>query len=308
MPIRTVIGPWHTAPICLPAGRREFAVGDVHGMSGLLAAILSAMAAEAGADTAGTHLTLLGDLVDRGPDSLGCFDIAGQSAEELGFGGVTLLVGNHEGFVLNMLQHGMRADVNSMWAWMDNGSEWFREEGERLFPGRKSRFFRRPDLETEYARDVLGAERVGLLRSAVTHRRAGNLLFVHAGVNPAVSFEDWFSRPVWPVPADGNWAWVREDFWRHGGGFEDGVFVVHGHTIEPLIAHEKGRLTLDAEGRWNPLDIHRADGMRLGLDGGSATSGIVAGAEFRDGGYRVYIAVDAAVLARTPLKVNLPAG
>ena len=58
--------------------------------------------------------------------------------------------------------------------------------------------------------------------------------------------------------------------------------VVHGHTPEPRVLAAKGRRATPG---W-----HRLDGWRLGLDGGSYQTGIVAGAEFRDGGYRVFTA------------------
>jgi serine/threonine protein phosphatase 1 len=72
-----------------------------------------------------------------------------------------------------------------------------------------------------------------------------------------------------------RWAWITKGFLDWQGGF-DGTLVVHGHTPPskhwPLAQMEDPHLFLHD---------------RLGLDGGSALTGIVAGAEIRDGRYRI---------------------
>ena len=52
-----------------------FAVGDIHGRSDLFAALLDEAAREP-RRAARRVVVLLGDLVDRGPDSLGAIDLA----------------------------------------------------------------------------------------------------------------------------------------------------------------------------------------------------------------------------------------
>ena len=65
--------------------------------------------------------------------------------------------------------------------------------------------------------------------------RSGQVLFVHAGVNPQVELETFLAVP-WNMPLDKldedrHWAWVRWPFLEHRpmDGF-GGFFVVHGHT------------------------------------------------------------------------------
>ena len=54
-----------------------FAVGDIHGQAGMLAAALDRIAAD---PDAGAPVVFLGDYVDRGPDTRGVIDLMGRSA------------------------------------------------------------------------------------------------------------------------------------------------------------------------------------------------------------------------------------
>jgi serine/threonine protein phosphatase 1 len=122
-----------------------------------------------------------------------------------------------------------------------------------------------------------------MLDGAVSHRRTGNLLFVHGGIDPAVPIEAWFEKPRIETDSENHWGWVRFPFFFHQGSFQEDVTVVHGHSPENMI----GRLK-DIP----PERYHMLDGHRIGLDAGSFLTGRVAGAEFIDGRYRVYIAAD----------------
>ena len=56
----------------IPAGQRVYAVGDIHGRLDLLVSLAEAIEADDRArGPADTTVILLGDLVDRGPDSAG---------------------------------------------------------------------------------------------------------------------------------------------------------------------------------------------------------------------------------------------
>lgn len=71
------------------AGRHHF-IGDVHGMKDALDALMHALAPEAG-----DVVVFLGDLVDRGPDSIGVVHAVRDMAENAPFD-VVLIEGNHE--------------------------------------------------------------------------------------------------------------------------------------------------------------------------------------------------------------------
>lgn len=96
--LTTAVGNWIEAPLRMPPRRSEFVVGDVHGCREQLEALL-----EAGRSVApGAHLTFLGDLADRGPDSVGALRAAADALSAWRGRGLdaTLLPGNHEQMLL----------------------------------------------------------------------------------------------------------------------------------------------------------------------------------------------------------------
>ena len=61
----------------VPQGQRVYAVGDVHGRLDLFEQMIAAIDADDAARSAAeTTVILLGDLIDRGPDSAGVIDAA----------------------------------------------------------------------------------------------------------------------------------------------------------------------------------------------------------------------------------------
>ncbi len=105
-----------------------YAVADLHGRLDLLEGALAAVP--------GAHLVVLGDVIDRGPDSLACVRLL---LELHGAGRVTLLWGNHEHMLASALmywqmflqdglaKHARLADSHFGW-WLDNGGEAVRAE------------------------------------------------------------------------------------------------------------------------------------------------------------------------------------
>ena len=71
----------HPSLPAVPAGQRVYAVGDIHGRLDLFEALIAAIEEDdASASPAETTVILLGDLVDRGPDSAGVVARARRSA------------------------------------------------------------------------------------------------------------------------------------------------------------------------------------------------------------------------------------
>ncbi len=264
---------WLDAPIRLPSGTREFAIGDVHGHHAELERLLGAMAEEAG----GTgQLTFLGDLIDRGPASLDCVRLATRPASEMGFAGRTLLLGNHEMLMLMALS--ARPDaVDAQDLWIVNGGDRTLEEAGTL----PSTLVFRTDSSRAAFERALGRAALDELSRASLSREVGNLLFVHAGVDPDVPLATALDKPLLSLSDGRHPAWIRGPFLEHEGEFEGGRIVVHGHTPEPRV--------LAAKGRAPRVGWHRLDGARLGLDGGSYATGVVTGAEFRPGAYRIFL-------------------
>jgi serine/threonine protein phosphatase 1 len=237
----------------VPPGERAYAIGDVHGRLDLFTALIGAIEADdAARGAAATHTVLLGDLVDRGPDSAGVIDAARAWGRRRS---LRLLCGNHEemflrsfdnlGVFRSFLLYGGRETVLS-------------------YPVDAQRFHAAdlPDAQAmmieAVAREDL--EFIGRFEDYVV---VGDYLFVHAGIRPGKRLENQSVQDL---------RWIREPFLSHAGAHEH--VVVHGHTItaEPEIggnrigidtgAYVSGRLTalgLEGEQRWL-IEAAEADG------------------------------------------------
>lgn len=127
---------------------RDFAVGDLHGHFGLLQAQLDAIAF----DPARDRLFSVGDLVDRGPESLRCLELV----FEPWFHAVR---GNHEAMMFDSLLRNRRFDL-----WMLNGGQWIYE----LNIDRVAQLCRRLDSLLPFALEIeTAAGRVGLVHAEV---------------------------------------------------------------------------------------------------------------------------------------------
>lgn len=233
-------GPQHA----LPPGQRVYAVGDIHGRLDLFLALVDAIEADdAARGTAETTIILLGDLVDRGPDSAGVIAAARALARRRR---VRILAGNHEEMMLDgmenaeilrhFLRHGGRETLLSYPVDHATYRELTVEETRQLMP------------------ELIPAEDLELLRGMEDMIVLGDYLFVHAGIRPGVPLPDQKVADL---------RWIREPFLSSN---EDlGWCVVHGHTItgEPVLrrnrigidtgAYMSGRLTalgLEGTRRW----------------------------------------------------------
>lgn len=72
-----------------------YAIGDVHGMLAHLLAILAWVESDAKANGRDAHVLLLGDLIDRGPDSKGVVELVRKRTSSR-FAATTCLMGNHD--------------------------------------------------------------------------------------------------------------------------------------------------------------------------------------------------------------------
>jgi serine/threonine protein phosphatase 1 len=84
--------------------------------------------------------------------------------------------------------------------------------------------------------------------------RAGDCLFVHAGIQPGVPLED-------QDPAD--LMWIRDTFLFDTR--DHGVLVVHGHTPVAAVEHHGNRLAIDTGAGWDgPVSAVAIEGARHG--------------------------------------------
>ena len=105
----------------VPEGERYYAIGDIHGRLDLFEAMVAAIEDDdASRQAMNSQVVLLGDLVDRGPDSAGVVALARNWQKERT---VRILAGNHEQMMLDafkkpeilrhFLKHGGRETLMS---------------------------------------------------------------------------------------------------------------------------------------------------------------------------------------------------
>lgn len=208
----------------VPDGERYYLVGDVHGRRDLFDALVEAVDEDdAARPPASTSVVLLGDLVDRGPDSAGVIRSARAWGERRK---VRYLAGNHEEMFLesfedlemlrHFLKHGGRETILSYpldrTAYNSLTLDELQREIDRVVP-REDREF------------LAGFEEMII---------AGDYLFVHAGIDP--------SRPI-DAQRRSDLLWIRERFLRSTEPLD--YVVVHGHTIFDEVEDCGNRIGID---------------------------------------------------------------
>lgn len=258
------VSDWRAAPIRLD-GETVFAIGDVHGCHDQFAALLerfSALAAQR------ARLIFLGDLICRGPSSLAALALWAAPSLDARFTQVDRLSGNHE--QLLMLSIGEEVAQAAYAKWMTIDGQTFVDELRRATASDAP-------LTRNLLMEAAGATVVERLDRLQSHVRIGNTIFVHGGLDPSADPSAHLAAPFTAFGGN-HWAWINEPFLKWRGGF-DGLMVVHGHTPP-----ERHRMMSGYP------DPHVFQHDRLSLDGGSAVTGIVAGAQFEDGRYRLVMA------------------
>ncbi|MBR7619220.1 serine/threonine protein phosphatase [Phenylobacterium sp. 20VBR1] len=222
-----------------------YAIGDVHGRQDLFEKLIDQIRTDAAkTEHVGGRpvVVLLGDLIDRGPQSAGCIERAMRLAEE-DWCQIESLKGNHEeAFELfledntvgpNWMQHGGGTTLTSY------GVDINKEAGGRGWTG----------LQAAFQRAVPEAHRA-YVKSMKLWVEFGDYLFVHAGVRPGVPIER-------QSPTD--LLWIRQEFLAAEVPYP-GKVVVHGHT--PM----------------RQPDLRR---WRIGIDTGAYASGILSAIRLR---------------------------
>lgn len=259
--IRSLFSP-RPAPVkaSVPEGQRIYAVGDVHGRLDLFRQLIALIEADDLArNPARTTIVLLGDLIDRGPDSAGVIDAAiALSARRA----VRSLAGNHEEMFLDsfekiatlkhFLRYGGKETVLSYPLPADDYDRMTHEEIQQVLP------------------QIVPARHLAYLRSMEDHIAIGDYLFVHAGIKPGVPLTEQRASDL---------RWIREPFLDHPA--DHGFIVVHGHTISEEVVERRNRIGIDTgayiSGRLTAIGLEGTERWFLtaseSVNGGQPASG-----------------------------------
>jgi len=207
-----------------PAHCRLYAIGDIHGRKDLLDQLLNLINEDAKtAHGLDKILILLGDYIDRGPDSQGVLDRladlqAGRILKGFKF---HFLKGNHEEAMLSFLSS---IDAKT---WLSFGGQ---ETVESYGLNAKQP----PEVIRKTFLQAMPMTHRHILRDLEFRVVYGDYAFVHAGIRPGVSWAD--QKPD-------DLLWIREDFCNFTQPFE--YMMVHGHTPvqEPTI--KANRIAID---------------------------------------------------------------
>lgn len=210
----------------VPPGERLYAIGDVHGRLDLLTHLLDAIDRDdAARGEAATRVVLLGDLVDRGPQSKQVIDHL--LTRDWGARQPVFLKGNHEEVFLLTLAGNMEAA--RFWTRIGGAAtmasygvvDALIDSGDTL------------SLCEAFAARVPDAHAMFLNRMADT-LVVGGYCFVHAGIRPGVPLDR--QKPE-------DLRWIRERFLDYEGSH--GTIIVHGHSISPAVEDLHNRIGID---------------------------------------------------------------
>ena len=208
----------------VPDGERYYVIGDIHGRCDLLDQLIEAIERDdAASGAADSTVILLGDLIDRGPESARVVETARKWGKRRR---VHCIAGNHEEMFLesftdremlrHFLKHGGRETVLSYGIKRKRYNELTMKELQvelnDLVPKKHSKFLER-------------------MENMVV---AGDYVFVHAGINPKRAIDDQKQSDL---------RWIRERFLKHDEPFSH--VIVHGHTIFEEIDHTDHRIGID---------------------------------------------------------------
>jgi serine/threonine protein phosphatase 1 len=206
-------------------GTRIYAIGDVHGRPDLMQMMFDAIERrEDELAVARTQIIMIGDIVDRGPNSREALQLLFDRQRQMP--NLMTLLGNHE----EMLLRSLRGDEAELRGWMTvGGAETVQSFGlEPLKPGEDALPFVLA-LQKAVPRDW-----VDWMNAWPLMYQSGDYFFCHAGIKPGVPLTRQHRRDL---------LWAREGFmdderW-HGG------VVVHGHTITETVEIRSNRIGLD---------------------------------------------------------------
>lgn len=206
-----------------------YAIGDVHGHRAKLEDALSLIEADGGA---AARVVLVGDYVDRGPDSAGVIDLLARGLDQ-GRNWICLK-GNHD----RMFERFVDAPEPRHDPHLLVGYHWFHDAlggvdtAASYGVGMPERI-RQVEMASQL-RAAVPERHLRFLRELKLMHREDDLLFVHAGIRPGVPLAQ---------QEENDLLWIRDEFLDDDR--DHGVFVVHGHTPVGTPDRRANRLCID---------------------------------------------------------------
>jgi len=211
---------------------RAYAIGDIHGYLGELErahALIAEDRARSGDRAA--PVIHIGDLCDRGPDTMGVIDflLAGIGRGEPW----RTVKGNHDRMMERFLEDEPRHDPHLVVGmhWLHprlGGIETLASYGIAIGEDERMTHLHRR------VREAVPEAHRAFLSALPCHIEVGDLLFVHAGIRPGVPLAE---------QTEDDLLWIREPFLSSKA--DHGWLVVHGHTPSEVVEHHGNRLGID---------------------------------------------------------------
>jgi serine/threonine protein phosphatase 1 len=183
------------------------AIGDIHGMAHVLKLLLQHLEKEFSPDDA--RFVFLGDIIDRGPDSLPAVNQVCRIIDT--FSGSVMVLGNHDFYLRHMADLSLAKEEEDRWlaqGGMNTLESYGLDEDDLVEAGKAIRRMR--------------PRHVRLFETAVSHFETGKHFFVHAGVDPEAPLSEQVASDL---------MCIRKGFLEYREPFEK--TIVHGHSITP---------------------------------------------------------------------------
>ena len=216
-----------------------FVTSDIHGCLTKFKTLLKSW------DPNHERLLVLGDLVDRGEDTLGVILLAMELHEKYGS---IILKGNHDDLFLEWLDTGEDSEF-----YFDNGGRATVNSFYDLDFDVTLKYT--PERIREYIRTNFAKE-INFLETRPLYYYDEDYIFVHAGVN--------LSLKNWKNTSENDLMWIRKPFIY--GDNDTGKTIVFGHTIARNLHDDK------SDDVWfSPC------GTKIGIDGAAVFKGQLNG-------------------------------
>jgi len=214
-------------PPSLGSGRRAYAIGDIHGRLDLLRQLVDRVAADdlKRGPVDRTDIILLGDYIDRGPESAGVIDFVMRLRDW--WPDSTCLQGNHEEVFL-MAARGDESALRFL----------TRIGGRETLLSYGASEAELDAMTLGQLRDWLMANipeaYLAFIESMPEKIVIGDYAFVHAGVRPRVPMAEQEARDL---------RWIRDEFLTSSEPHDH--FIVHGHSITATVEERPNRIGID---------------------------------------------------------------